>query len=475
MDQEAPTSTSAAHLTRFVGRRQEVEVLAHRLEAERACRLLTLVGPGGVGKTRLALRVGREVEQAFGGGVVFVPLESLDYPALFPSIVATALGAPPMEGDHTLVAWFSEISQHKEPRLLILDNFEDLVSQAGLLSQWLAADPNLKIIVTSLVRLNLQGECLFHVGGLACPPTERMDAAAFRESEGAQLFLEAARRTLPTFQPDAEAWFWIAHICRLVDGLPLALELAATWIRLLPPSEIAVQLERDLDFLSQAQPNVPPRHRSLRAVLKHTWHILPPEEQRIFEAMSVFVGGFEADAAAAVAGASLSQLLSLVDRGLLRRCGCATPLHAKPRYDRHPLLWWFARRRLDADPERRRATEARHRTYYTAFVLEQAERLSAAPQLALAALSSALDNLRSAWHSAPTISQRKALAQALDTLRAALNESVRHWSPDNVLEAPLHHQARQLLHQLAQLPEVERAIPQGAHPAAVTGDVKQDG
>lgn len=171
---------------------------------------------------------------------------------------------------------------------------------------------------------------------------------------------------------------------------------------------------------------------------------------------------------AAVTGATLSQLLSLVDRGLLRRCERHPVLNGTSRYDRHPLLWWFARDRLETNPARRQTVERRHRAYYADFVAAETECLIQTPQLALASLTRELENLRAAWHSAPQLAHRAELARALDALRAALGDVVRRWSPDAVFEAPLHRDATHLIHQLTQLPEVRRAIPEGAHPAAVT-------
>lgn len=214
----------------------------------------------------------------------------------------------------------------------------------------------------------------------------------------------------PTFSPSAEDSAWVVRICRLVEGIPLAIELAAAWVRMLSCREIAQEIERNLDFLTTSLRNVPERHRSLRAVFDHSWQLLPEAERRVFSRLAVFRGGFEREAAAQVAGASLPLLLTLVDKSLLRKTQAE-------RYLGHTLLWQYAAEKLDERPEEKERAEDRHSAYYTAFLHAQEARLQGGPQKeALAEIRSEIENVRAAWNWAVAHGKTASLEQALDSL-----------------------------------------------------------
>ncbi len=398
-----------ARLTPFLGREAERAAIAFLLRDTPTCRLVTLVGPGGIGKTRLALQIAEDIVVSSQGGVfphgvVFVALDSVDFPDYLIPTILESLPFAPRHEEPTLAALLACLRD--KALLLLLDSFDNLLGHTALLESILQAAPRVKLLVTSQEPLYLQGEWLVKVTGIEYPPE---NAENVQDYYAVQLFLQAARRVLPDFAPVVGDWPWIGRICRLVDGMPLGIELAATWTRMLSCREIALRIEDNLEFLSTSLRNVPPRHRSLRAVFAHTWNLLSPEERRVFQQISVFVGGFCEEAAAQVAQAPLTVLLSLVDRGLLHR-------QASGRYDRHPLLWGYAAEKLAADPADQSTVRARHSAYYTAFLKEKLPRLSHSPKATLALIEADIENIRAALHWSVTHPQDADDGQTLEQL-----------------------------------------------------------
>lgn len=332
----APRHNLPVHATPLVGRQAELAELG-RLLADPGCRLITLAGPGGVGKTRLAVRAARLFGEAFGDGAAFVALAPLSSAGFLITAVAEAIGlsfSGPDEPQAQLLAFLRD-----KEILLVLDNAEHLLGQgtAELLAALLQAAPALKLLVTTRETLKLQVEWVFAVQGL--PVGGRAGEAQPAEGDAAKLFLQRAQRAQVGFVPRAGDEQAIVRICQLVDGLPLAIELAAAWVRTLSCAEIAQEIEANPAVLSISAADVPERHRSLQSVFEHSWALLSASEQSALRRLSVFRGGFTRQAAEHVAGATLAALSALVSKSLVRRAGAG-------RYDLHELIRQYARERL---------------------------------------------------------------------------------------------------------------------------------
>lgn len=347
--------------TSFVGRDLELAEVGALL-ARPDCRLLTLSGPGGVGKTRVALQVAHELRRVYRDGAYFVPLDALSSPESIPSSLASALELS-LQGSEPPLA---QIVRYLEDKyvLLVLDNFEHLLSGAVLASELLQGCPGLKLLTTSRERLNLEEEWVFPLEGLSYPEGDASleDAS---EYEAVRLFVARARRVSPSLSLTETELPHVLRICRLVEGLPLGLELAAVWVRAMPASEIAGELETNLDLLSTESRNVLERHRSVRAAFEGSWNLLSPTEQEVLRKLSVFRGGFRKEAAAYVADASIAILAALVDKSLLR-------LAATGRYDRHLLLFQYMHKKLVEDEREHEETQKRHVAYFLSLA-EEAE------------------------------------------------------------------------------------------------------
>lgn len=301
--------------TLFIGRESEQAEIAELLLNDK-CRLLTLSGPGGVGKTRLALQVAAKQTDMFPDGVYFVPVIVPKTPDLIPVILAETFKIAFYEQKNPLELITDFL--RKKQILLIIDNLEHLTEGADMLLYLINHAPGLKMIITSRERLNLHEEWVYDVQGMPYP-TEQIDHERADEYSAVKLFIQNARRILPGFIPSKEELNGIINICKIVDGIPLAIELATAWIRTLSCQEIAKEIQLNIDFLSTTARDVPPRHRSLRAVFEHSWNLLSEEDRRTFRKLSIFRGGFTTDAAFQVTRATPAMLASFVDRSLLKR------------------------------------------------------------------------------------------------------------------------------------------------------------
>ena len=389
----APLHSLPIPLTPFLGRERELEDLG-QLIADPQCRCISLVGPGGMGKTRLALQAAEQHAHEFAQGAAFIPLASVGsietvIPA-FATAIQFALNGP----TDPKVQLFNYLREKQ--MLLVVDNVEHLLGEApgnatiaNLFVEFLQQDARVKLLVTSREALNLQEEWLFEVQGLSFPKEEPTDGLG--EFEAVALFIQRARRVRPGLVLDAEDKTGAVRLCRLVGGMPLAIELAATWVRVLSPSEIATEIKHSLDFLNVQMHDIPERHRSMRAVFDYSWQALSADEQQVLSKLSVFQGGFQRQAAEQVAGASLSILSSLVTRSLLRRT-------ATGRYELHELVRQYATAKLAENQGELNSIEERHSNYYLGLLGEKKTILQSQDQKkALTELTGEIDNIRTAW------------------------------------------------------------------------------
>ncbi len=298
--------------TSFIGREAELAELKTLL-SEPDKRLVTILGPGGMGKTRLSLAAAeaQRNRDQFTDGIYCVPLAALyDRMSLVPAI-ADAIGFSVSHSSQPEQTLLDRLSDQR--MLIVLDNFEQLITEADLIEHILVAAPGVKLLISSHERLNIRHEWVIDLHGLPMPKN-----MAVADGAAVQLFVKRAQQVRAEFGLTGNETA-VTHICQLVDGMPLGLELAANWIRVMQATEIASQVERSIDFLATRQRDIPDRHRSIRAVFHSTWVQLPPQEQRVFSHLSIFRNGFTYDAATAVSGATPITLLSLIDKSLLTR------------------------------------------------------------------------------------------------------------------------------------------------------------
>jgi predicted ATPase len=309
-------------LTNFIGRVKQVARLKELLAA---ARLVTLTGPGGTGKTRLAQQVAREMGDVFVNGVFFISLAPLSDPLLVPSTIAQALGVHESEGTSlkdTLLA-----SLRGRNLLLVLDNFEHLLAASSFLLEILGNCPAVAILVTSRAPLRITGECEYPVPPLEMPERKALPSSAHvAKYEAVALFEQRAAAVKPEFRVTEENAAQIAEICARLDGLPLAIELAAARIKLLTPAALLSRLDHRLKLLTGGAVDLPARHQTLRGAIAWSFDLLTPAEAKLFRRLSVFAGGFTLDAAAWLCREDLDQRIdvldavaSLADKSLLRQ------------------------------------------------------------------------------------------------------------------------------------------------------------
>ncbi|MGB8644224.1 MAG: BTAD domain-containing putative transcriptional regulator [Anaerolineae bacterium] len=386
--------------TPMVGREAELAQIAGYLNSDHA-QLLTLVGPGGIGKTRLALQAAARcveaevnVERRFSDGVFVVPLTSASLADGLQISILAALAEVlkvdlqgPVHPQAQLLSYLRD-----KDMLLILDNFDQLVPEARQLVDILRLAPHIKLLVTSRVRLHLQGEWLIEVGGLPFPEITQLTAQEAVNYSAITLFVLQARRMQSGFILSDEDTPDVIRICQLVEGAPLGIELAASWLRALACREIATEIERGLDFLQTTLQDVPERHRSIRAVFDYSWNLISPAEQAAFCELSVFKGGFSREAASQVVGVSLPLLVGLLDKSLLHRS-------AVGRFEIHDLLRQYAQEMLLADPERYQRVNDVHCRYYAELLTAHRVELKGDDvAVALTTLDVERENVRAAWN-----------------------------------------------------------------------------
>jgi predicted ATPase len=381
--------------TAFVGRESELVNVRHMLETDPACRLLTLIGPGGSGKTRLsiqaALLMAEQAGVTFPDGVWFVPLAPLSKAEAIVDTIAGTLDLVLYDGQESPRRQLLDaLSQRR--LLLLLDNFEHLLTpeSVDLVSEILAVAPHVKLLTTSRARLNVPGEQVYLVSGLEIPEAHD-DLTAAAAYSAVQLFQQHAGRARPDFELTAENVTAVIHICRLAQGMPLAIELAAAWLKVLSTGEIAAEIEQSLDILETEWHNVPERQRSLRAVFNSSWQLLNESERAALQGLAIFQGGFTREAAQAVTGISLKGILALADKSWLQR-------REDGRYQIHELLRQYAAEKLHANPDAWQQVKEKHCTYYVTFLQEQGSMMWGSRQRdAFDAVGDEFENVRLAW------------------------------------------------------------------------------
>ncbi len=384
--------------TALLGRTQEIaDIVALLGRAE--CRLVTLVGPGGVGKTRLARHLIETVAARYRA-VWFVPLEDVTTPAALPGRIASQIDPDISLGDDPVGALARRWP--REPSLIVLDGFEHLVDGAGLLEELLARAPKLQVVVTSRERLEAQGEYLLPLAGLGAPdPAAPADVV--QSHPAVRLFAERAQQVRPSFDLTQE-WRQVRSICAATEGLPLALELVAAWVRLLPIGDIERDLTGGASLLSSG-----PGGRSMQASFDHSWSLLTPTERDAFARLAVFRGGFSRDAALQVADVALPVLANLVDKSMLR-------VDPQGRFDWHALLHEWARAKLNQQPDLARQTTVRHGRWCLAYLLRNFGLVKGAHADKRRAIAAERDNVLHAWRNWVAAGAQAELEAAADVL-----------------------------------------------------------
>ncbi|MBP6472400.1 MAG: tetratricopeptide repeat protein [Chloroflexi bacterium] len=408
--------------TPFLGRVAELTAIIEQLQ-DLDCRILTLVGQGGIGKTRLAQQAALARPELFPDGIYFIPLATVSSPEFMLSTIANAINLSFADSALPRAQLLNYLQSKR--LLLIMDNFEHLMTEATLIAEIVTEAPQVQVLITSRERLRLHGEWVFQVRGMQVPSrkmTEHLSPEAWAdmaEYSAVQLFLQSARRASADFDLALAAIPHVVRICQLVDGYPLAIELAATWVRLLTCAEIAAEIERDYEILSTNWRDMPARHRSLQAVFDYSWQLLPEHEQRVLCQLTVFERGFQREAAVAVAQTSLPVLASLVDKSFLQR-SVAEPREGRRetaviRFELHELLRLYVVGKLDE--EVRTAVQDRHATYYAAFLQKRRSLLQEREQLAaLAEIGAEIDNVRAAWRWAVERGDIEVIRSVIDPL-----------------------------------------------------------
>ena len=399
----------------FVGRTVELRRIATLL-AQDDCRLLCVLGPGGVGKTRLAKRALSEIAPSFAEGAVFIALEDVRSSSELGGRLARDLGVTLSGNDEPL----NQVIEYLRNRqmLLVLDNFEQIAADPSVLQRLIEACRRLKIVVTSRVRLSLPNEWLLPLEGLPYPEIEDQDN--IETFDAVRLFVQAARRVEPDLMPSTDAAS-IIDICQTVEGLPLALQLAAAWTRVLSCDAIAAELRHGTELLHATDAAHPVRHASIENVFNHSWLLLSPLEREALARLSVFRGGFSPEAARTVAGASLPVLGALNDKSLLRKDG--------NRIFMHPLVQQLAALRL-RESDAQATAEHAHAQYFHRLMAQLQRPVENGEREGLQHIDIEFHNCRIAWCWSIAHEAKELLAKSARTLfyfcdhRGRFNEGV---------------------------------------------------
>jgi predicted ATPase/transcriptional regulator with XRE-family HTH domain len=373
-------------LTPFIGREPELAALSQLLY-DPQCSLITLVGSGGIGKTRLAIEAAQQSQALFPDGTWFVPLASMNSPVQIVPAIAGALDfkfQEPTNPQGQLLRYL-----RSKRILLVLDNAEHLLDGVGVFTEILKDCPQVKLLVTSRERLNLLSEWVFDLQGLPLPPNDQVEQ--FEAYSSVALFLQSARRVRTGFMIRADEKRYVLNICQTMEGMPLGIELSAAWVGLLSCEEIAKEIEHNIDFLSVSMRDLPERHRSLRATLDHSWKLLNTEEKLILSRLSVFHGSFSREAAQDICGVGIAVLSSLKNKNLLYRTD-------QDYYSLHEIVRQYAGHKLAEHPDENERVKDQHALYYVQRLSEWEKALKSSRQVeTFDQMAQVIDNLSQGW------------------------------------------------------------------------------
>jgi predicted ATPase/class 3 adenylate cyclase len=373
-----------SQLTAFIGRETELASLNTLLSDSRN-RLITLVAPGGMGKTRLSLEAAGQMIQMFPQGIYFVALDRITSADMIVQAVAEVLPISLASNEDPK----SRVVDYLRDKaiLLVMDNFEHVLDGATFVQDILKAGLHVRVLASSRAKLNLMGETVFNIKGLDVGDKSSESDSAI------QLFEQSARQTQPKFELNDAVLPAVTRICRLVDGMPLAIVLAAAWIDTLSVDEIAAEIEKSIDLLETEKRDVPDRQRSVRAVIESSWDQVDASSQNLLKRLSVFRGGFRRAAAQEAAGASLRGLSQLLDKALLRRDPDTG------RYSLHELLRQYAEEQLQISANEEQSAHEDHAKYFADFMKTREEHSrDNRCKAALSEIEAEFDNIRVAWN-----------------------------------------------------------------------------
>jgi DNA-binding SARP family transcriptional activator/predicted ATPase len=417
---ETPTNLLPGQLNCFIGRERETADVRHLLLDQGSGRLVSLIGPGGIGKTQLALAVAASVLDAFPHGVYFVPLASLSAANQVTAALAESMGLHFYGTDEPA----QQLVNHLRPKqmLLVLDNFEHILPAAELVDAILLAASGVKILVTSRERLNWSHEVVYRLGGMPYPewatPLAGWNEVQLANYDALKLLLQCACSTRPDFSPRPLDFQAMIRICQLTHGTPLALVLAAGWLEVLSFQEIAAEISQGTDILMSEAPDLPERHRSMRAVFDYSWRKLVAADQQAFKKLSVFRGAFSRQAAQSVTGVSLLTLRRLVNKSFLT-------LDQENCFAVHELLRQYGAEHLARSGEAEKTGQA-HSDYYLALLHQHEAGLRGGNQLeALNEIAANFDNITAAWEWAVQRQSFSSINSAIEGLHFFFDMRVR--------------------------------------------------
>lgn len=390
-------------LTRFIGRTKEIEEIVERLEKPH-CHLLTISGPGGMGKSRLALEVGHILRPLFRDGVYFIPLAPLDNPERITPAIAEAVNFR-FYGRDDNKSQLQNFLSEKEI-LLIVDNFEHITAGKTILVDIMQAAPQVKLLITSRESLNLQAEWLFEIDGLPYPTNGECVSA--ESSTAVELFIERAQQSFNKFTVTPQTQPVINQICRFVQGTPLAIELLAPRVKNQTIHQIAQELEHDINVLQTTMLDIPERHRSIRAVFDQSWQLLKSTEKDVLKKLAFFPGSFSYTAAKVVTAATRTILDQLVNKSLIKQ-------NSTTRYEMHELIKQFAIERLET--RQQQSVADKHSRFYAEFLAHRNKDLQSGELVQmLEEIAIDLENIRSAWNWAINHHQEETIQLAMEPL-----------------------------------------------------------